>query len=199
MNGFSQPASSQLPPGTWENGIYDYDDLKKNYLPTYTRYWDDQSKVPFLYNAPKGMWISYDDLQSNTVKNNYIIQQQLGGGMFWELSGDRSAELIGNTYSQLNGGKTPPTPASTTTPSGSTTTTTASGSTTTTPSGSTTTGGSTSPTTSGDIPAWTVNKAYNVGDRVTYNGQIYECIEAHTSQADWTPDTTPSLWTRISF
>ena len=76
MNGFSQPASSQLPPGTWENGIYDYDDLKKNYLPTYTRYWDDQSKVPFLYNAPKGMWISYDDLQSNTVKNNYIIQQQ---------------------------------------------------------------------------------------------------------------------------
>ena len=42
----------------------DYDHLKKSYLPTYTRYWDDQSKVPFLYNASTGIWISYDDLQS---------------------------------------------------------------------------------------------------------------------------------------
>jgi len=48
LNGFSQDASSQLPMGTWENGVFDYDHLKKSYIPSYIRYWDDQSKVPFL-------------------------------------------------------------------------------------------------------------------------------------------------------
>jgi len=97
MNGYSQPASSAC-----ENPVLTYDDLKKNYVPVFTRFWDDQSKVPFLFNRDKGVWISYDDLESNTNKNNYILQEHLAGAMFWELSGDRTAELIGNTYSQLN-------------------------------------------------------------------------------------------------
>ncbi|CAF5212894.1 unnamed protein product, partial [Rotaria magnacalcarata] len=106
QNGFSQPASSQLPMGTWENGIFDYDHLKKSFLPTYTRYWDDASKVPFLFNPSTGIWISYDDLESISLKNNYIKQEQLGGAMFWELSGDRSAELVGATFAALTNGQT---------------------------------------------------------------------------------------------
>ena len=82
LNGFSQPSSGQLPPGTWKNGVYDYDDLKKNYLPTYTRFWDDQSKVPFLFNKNNSIWITYDDLQSNTFKNNYILPENLAGAIF---------------------------------------------------------------------------------------------------------------------
>ena len=81
--------------------------LKKNYIPTYTRYWDNSSKVPFIFNTQKGIWITYDDLESNTIKNNYILQQKLLGAMFWEFSCDRTAEIIGNTYSALFGGPTP--------------------------------------------------------------------------------------------
>lgn len=201
MNGFSQPASSQLPPGTWEDGVYDYDDLKKNYIPTYTRYWDDQSKVPFIFNIQKGMWITYDDLQSNTAKNNFIIQKKLLGGMFWEFSGDRSAELIGNTYTALFGGHTPTEPTTTTTATTNgtttvTTTRTTNATTTTRITKSTTTGTGTtaSTTTSGDILPWTVNKLYHVGDRVSYENKIYKCLEEHVSLATWDPADAPSLW-----
>ena len=31
---------------------------------------------------------------------------------------------------------------------------------------------------------WVVGKAYAVSDRAQYNGTLYKCIQAHTSQAD---------------
>lgn len=37
--------------------------------------------------------------------------------------------------------------------------------------------------------------AYAVGDIVVYDGALYRCAQAHTSQAGWTPDTTRALWT----
>lgn len=39
--------------------------------------------------------------------------------------------------------------------------------------------------------------SYSVGDRVNYNGVLYKCLQAHTSQSDWTPEVAPSLWTKI--
>lgn len=48
------------------------------------------------------------------------------------------------------------------------------------------------------FPAWAVGKAYAVSDRVQYNGVLYKCVQAHTSQANWTPDATPALWVVIS-
>ena len=48
------------------------------------------------------------------------------------------------------------------------------------------------------FPAWTVGKAYAVSDRVQHDGTLYKCVQAHTSQADWTPDTTPALWVVVS-
>lgn len=39
---------------------------------------------------------------------------------------------------------------------------------------------------------------YFAGERVTYEGTYYRCIQNHTSQADWTPDTAVSLWVSIS-
>ena len=47
-------------------------------------------------------------------------------------------------------------------------------------------------------PTWVVGKAYAVSDRAQYNGILYKCIQAHTSQADWTPDATPALWVVVS-
>ena len=48
------------------------------------------------------------------------------------------------------------------------------------------------------FPDWEEDKAYAVGDRVKYNSLLYRCVQAHTSQADWTPNVTPALWVRTS-
>ena len=55
--------------------------------PGYVRHWDDVAKVPWLYNAEKGV----DHLRGSTVdalKGEYIAAQKLAGAMFWELSND---------------------------------------------------------------------------------------------------------------
>ena len=47
-------------------------------------------------------------------------------------------------------------------------------------------------------PAWEIGKAYAVNDRRRYGDFLYKCVQAHTSQADWTPDAVPALWVKIS-
>lgn len=44
---------------------------------------------------------------------------------------------------------------------------------------------------------WEVGTMYKTGDRVAYNGKVYKCLQDHTSQADWTPDTAASLWADV--
>lgn len=50
---------------------------------------------------------------------------------------------------------------------------------------------------------WKVGKAYAVGEYLTYgensvgDPQLYKVVQAHTSQADWTPDATASLYDAI--
>lgn len=44
------------------------------------------------------------------------------------------------------------------------------------------------------ITAWSYPVDYAEGDRRSYGGKVYKCRQAHTSQADWTPDKTPALW-----
>lgn len=46
------------------------------------------------------------------------------------------------------------------------------------------------------VPAFKRGTEYKVGDRVTYKGQIYRCLQAHTGQDHWAPDAAVSLWTR---
>ena len=41
---------------------------------------------------------------------------------------------------------------------------------------------------------WAYPIAYTVGQLRRHNGKLYKCVQAHTSQADWTPDTAVSLW-----
>lgn len=48
------------------------------------------------------------------------------------------------------------------------------------------------------FPTWVVGKAYAVSDRVQYNGTLYKCVQAHTSQENWTPDATPALWVVVT-
>ena len=45
---------------------------------------------------------------------------------------------------------------------------------------------------------WQSGKAYTVGERIQYGDKLYKCVQAHTSQDDWTPDVTPALWVIVS-
>ena len=49
-------------------------------------------------------------------------------------------------------------------------------------------------------PKWVVGEKVEPGDRRYYepDGKLYECRQAHTTQADWTPDKTPALWSVIN-
>ena len=47
-------------------------------------------------------------------------------------------------------------------------------------------------------PAWKDSHEYAVDDRISYGDKLYKCVQAHTSQSDWTPDVTPALWVRVS-
>lgn len=41
---------------------------------------------------------------------------------------------------------------------------------------------------------WASAVSYTTGNLRTYNGKLYRCVQAHTSQDDWTPDAAASLW-----
>lgn len=48
------------------------------------------------------------------------------------------------------------------------------------------------------FPVWKTETTYEAQQRVRYNGKLYRCEQAHTSQATWTPDATPALWTEVA-
>ena len=45
---------------------------------------------------------------------------------------------------------------------------------------------------------WAYPVSYAVGQIRRYKETLYKCVQAHTSQADWTPDTAVSLWSKTS-
>lgn len=48
------------------------------------------------------------------------------------------------------------------------------------------------------FPVWQSDTDYAVDVRVRYGEKLYRCVQAHTSQTDWTPDATPALWTEVA-
>lgn len=48
------------------------------------------------------------------------------------------------------------------------------------------------------FPAWAVGVAYAKDERVQFDGKLYKAVQAHTSQADWTPPTVPALFTEVA-
>jgi chitinase len=89
-NGLYEPYKGR--PG--EEGTLSYRELEQNYLPVYTRHWDDQVKVPWLYKKETKIMISYEDPESIAVKAKYVIQKHLGGMMFWDLGQDDSRSTL---------------------------------------------------------------------------------------------------------
>lgn len=46
-------------------------------------------------------------------------------------------------------------------------------------------------------PQWAIDVKYEIGDRVLYDSVLYKVLQAHTSQADWMPDVSVSLFAKI--
>jgi chitinase len=87
-----------------EDGTLSYREIEQKYLPFYTRHWDNQVKVPWLYNKQTKIMISYEDRQSIAIKAHYVIQKHLGGMMFWDFGQDDSkSTLLGTIYKEFHG------------------------------------------------------------------------------------------------
>jgi len=69
----------------------------------YVRLWDPKSQAPYLWNADKRIFISYEDPESLRIKSHYILEHGLGGAMFWEYYADRTGALLGTLFNELRG------------------------------------------------------------------------------------------------
>ena len=45
---------------------------------------------------------------------------------------------------------------------------------------------------------WQPDAAYAADERLRYSGKLYRVVQSHTSQADWTPDIAPALYTEVA-
>ena len=45
---------------------------------------------------------------------------------------------------------------------------------------------------------WAYPVAYKAGAIRLHAGRLYRCVQAHTSQENWTPDAAASLWAEIA-
>ena len=46
-------------------------------------------------------------------------------------------------------------------------------------------------------PEWAAGQAYTAGYKVQHGGKLWRCLQAHTSQDGWEPDSAPSLWAKV--
>jgi chitinase len=77
------------------NGWAHYSDIEQSMIGHgYTRYWDDKSSVPYVYNAEKRLFVSYEDPQSIAAKCRFVREHHLAGVMFWEYSNDPTGALL---------------------------------------------------------------------------------------------------------
>ena len=68
----------------------------------WVRYFDNTTKVPYLYNATLKQFISYEDKQSMDLKVQYIKSRNLAGGMVWELSQDTRGAIPNALLNQVD-------------------------------------------------------------------------------------------------
>ena len=47
------------------------------------------------------------------------------------------------------------------------------------------------------FPKWEVGREYEVDYKIRYEDVVYKVLQAHTSQADWTPDVAVSLYVKV--
>ncbi|MBC3920758.1 glycoside hydrolase family 18 protein [Undibacterium sp. CY18W] len=85
--------------------IATYADIKKLLASPlgYKSYFGADTKVPWIYNADKKIFISYDNEESFAYKVTYLKKYGLAGAMFWHLGqDDEQGSLLRSLYMHLN-------------------------------------------------------------------------------------------------
>lgn len=75
--------------GSWEQGVWDYKALPR---PGATENLDSNIGASWCYDPASRTMVSYDTLAAAELKVDFIKQRGLGGGMWWETSGDRGGK-----------------------------------------------------------------------------------------------------------
>lgn len=73
--------------GSWEQGVWDYKALPK---PDSTEYHDDHIGASWSYCPSSKTMVSYDTPEMVKQKASFVRDYGLGGGMWWESSGDKA-------------------------------------------------------------------------------------------------------------
>lgn len=86
--------------GSWENGVWDYKALPR---PGASENFDAATGASWCYDAGSRRMVSYDTVQAGREKAEFIKQRQLGGGMWWESSGDKGGRVANPNDGSLIG------------------------------------------------------------------------------------------------
>lgn len=70
----------------------------------YTVFRDEDAKAPYIFNGNDSLFITFDDTLSVQLKTRYVLDNKLGGIMYWEQSQDTKDEnsLLDAIYNTIN-------------------------------------------------------------------------------------------------
>lgn len=72
----------------------------------WARGWDDAAQAPYLWNARRGLFVSYENPRSLQAKARFVREHGLAGVMFWEYHADPSGVLLDALAAALRGSPT---------------------------------------------------------------------------------------------
>lgn len=73
---------------TPEEGVLSYREICYK---SWRFFWDEQQKTPYAVNG--NQWVGFDDTESVAIKSNYVVENDLGGAVFWSLETDDFGKL----------------------------------------------------------------------------------------------------------
>lgn len=94
-----------LDTNTWVSaGSVYYPDIVNDYInnPLYDLIYDTQAGVPYILKKDGTVFISFDNPKSILEKSEYVLDNNLGGLMFWEYGTDTSGTLLNAMGNGLN-------------------------------------------------------------------------------------------------
>ena len=86
--------------GSWENGVWDYNVLPR---PGAEEQLNASLGASWSYDPASKTMVSYDTVAVAEIKADFIKQGRLGGGMWWESSGDRGGKAANKADGSLIG------------------------------------------------------------------------------------------------
>ncbi|OJZ89575.1 glycoside hydrolase family 18 protein [Aspergillus luchuensis CBS 106.47] len=93
-------AFSGVGEGSWEQGVWDYKALPRTGA---TEHVDASLGASWSYDPTARTMVSYDTVAVGEMKLDYITKLQLGGGMWWETSGDKGGKTANKADGSLIG------------------------------------------------------------------------------------------------